>query len=279
MSGQVGTVLARDERGVRILTLNRPERNNAWTMELEEEYFGALLAASADPGVRAVLVTGAGRSFCPGMDAEALASVSTGGAFSQRGRIRQTLPLSIPKPIVAAINGACAGIGLVQALMCDVRFCARSAKLSTAFSRRGLPAENGVAWLLSRLVGHGAAADLLLSGRVISADEAKALGLVNRVVDGDELFPAALAYCDELARLSSPKAMADIKRQLYGALETSLEDARVTAKQIFEAARKAPDFEEGVRSFIEKRAPSFDGLQVVLDDAEFRDGRQEEGVR
>ena len=128
---------------------------------------------------------------------------SVGGHRSRRrvlpaGRIRQTIPLSIPKPIVAAINGACAGIGLIQALMCDVRFCANNAKLTTAFSRRGLPAENAVAWLLTRLVGQGVAADLLLSARVLTAAEAHSLGLVNVVVDADVL-PAAVAYARDLA--------------------------------------------------------------------------------
>lgn len=264
-------VLRGDRDGIRTLTFNRPDRANAWTMALEEHYFTALLDAAADPEVRAIVVTGAGRAFCPGMDLDALAAVSTGGSFSQQGRMRQTLPLAIPKPIVAAINGACAGIGLVQALMCDVRFCARSAKISTAFVRRGLPAENAIAWLLARLSGPAVAADLLLSGRVVTADEALELGIVNRVVDGDELSAVTHAYAADLAVNCSPAAMGQIKAQLYQSLDSDLEAARRDAKRVFEQARNAPDFSEGVASFREKRPPRFEGLGVHLVADQFRD--------
>jgi enoyl-CoA hydratase/carnithine racemase len=205
------------------------------------------------------------------MDADALAAVSTGGSFSQQGRIRQTMPLAIPKPIVAAINGACAGIGLVQALMCDIRFCARTAKISTAFARRGLPAENAVAWLLGRLAGQGVAADLLLSARVITADEALELGIVNRVVHSDELLEVTQAYATDLAASCSPAAMAQIKAQLYQSLDSELEAARRDAKRAFEQARNAPDFREGIASFMEKRSPRFEGLGVHLAPEQFRD--------
>jgi enoyl-CoA hydratase/carnithine racemase len=205
------------------------------------------------------------------MDAAALADVSAGGNFSQKGRIRQTFPLSVPKPIIAAINGACAGIGLVQALMCDVRFASTTAKFSTAFSRRGLPAENAVAWVLGRLVGTGVAADLLLSGRVLGADEAWRIGLVNDSVAPDDLLPRAIGYASELAGSCSPRAMADIKAQLYSSLESGLEMARRESKAVFEAARSRPDFSEGVQSLVEKRPPTFAGFSAALDEQDFRD--------
>ncbi|MEU7811746.1 enoyl-CoA hydratase-related protein [Pseudonocardia sp. NPDC049154] len=265
------TILTHDEGAVRVVTLNRPDRANAWTLPLEEEYFGALLGAAHDPAVRAIVVTGAGRAFCAGMDAEALKAASSGG-FANAGRIRQTLPLSLPKPVVVAINGACAGIGLVVSLMGDVRFVAAGAKITTAFARRGLPAENAVAWQLARLVGAGTAADLLLSGRVVRAEEAAELGLVNRVVAPEELLSTALAYAADMAQNCSPAAMADIKRQLYGGLETDIESARREDKRLAVVARSRPDLAEGVASMLEKRPPRFAGLaatDLVADD--FRD--------
>ena len=174
-------VLHELNRGVLTLTLNRPERNNGWTLELEEAYFDALAAAAADAEVRAIVVTGAGRAFCPGLDVQALSASTEGIRVGVRPRRPMTFALSIPKPVIAAINGACAGIGFIQAACADLRFGARGAKLTTAFARRGLPAENSLAWLLPRLIGHANAADLLLSARTIQADEANELGFLHRV--------------------------------------------------------------------------------------------------
>src|ERR1019366_349383 len=141
--------------------------------------------------VRVIVVTGAGRGFCAGADMQALQEIGDGGSSEEQlaaeGR-PQSLPMSIPKPIIAAINGPCAGIGLVQALMCDIRLAAEGAKITTAFARRGLVAEHGISWILPRLVGPARALDLLLSGRVVLADEAQALGLVNRVLPPDLLL-------------------------------------------------------------------------------------------
>src|SRR5262245_55789081 len=146
------------QRGVLTLTLNRPERNNAWIVELEEAYFDALAAAAAAADVRAVIVTGAGKSFCPGLDTQALSAATDGTPVAARPRRPMTFPLAIPKPVIVAINGACAGIGVIQACCADIRIGARGAKFTTAFARRGLPAENSVAWLLPRLIGHSRAA-------------------------------------------------------------------------------------------------------------------------
>ncbi|MGH7899004.1 MAG: enoyl-CoA hydratase-related protein, partial [Candidatus Binatia bacterium] len=152
-------VVLRDlQDGVATLTLNRPERLNAWTPEMEIRYFGLLDEAAADPDVRVIVVTGAGRGFCPGFDMDALRDIGEGGEPRSSGK-PQTHPLTIPKPILAAINGACAGLGLVQALMCDLRFAAAGAKFTTSFVRRGLIAEHGSSWMLPRLVGHARALD------------------------------------------------------------------------------------------------------------------------
>lgn len=155
--------------------------------------------------MRAVVVTGAGRGFTAGADMAVLLGDDPGG--KRNDRRPQTYPLTIPKPIIAAIHGPCAGLGLVLALMCDLRFAAAGAKLTTAFARRGLVAEHGIAWLLPRLVGPARALDLLFSGRVLLAEEAAALGLVNGVVEPDQLLAEAMAYARELGAQCSPAAV------------------------------------------------------------------------
>ena len=196
-----------DADGVATFTLNRPGRRNAWTAAMENRYFDVLAAADTDPAVRVAVLTGAGTSFCPGLDMSRLAEVA-GRPVDISARRAQYVPRLFRKPLIAAINGACAGIGLTQALMCDVRFAARGARFSTAFARRGLGAEYGMSWVLPRYVGVGNALDLLLSSRVFEADEAQALGLVNRVLEPAEVLPAARAYARDLARNCSPAAMA-----------------------------------------------------------------------
>lgn len=256
-------VLMQVDDGVALLTLNRPERLNAWTVEMEHEYFALLERCGREPDVRAIVVTGAGRCFCAGADMQELQAIGDGtlsGSEHERERRPQTFPLTIPKPIIAAINGACAGIGLVQALMCDLRFAAEGAKLTTAFARRGLVAEHGISWMLPRLVGPARALDLLLSGRVVFAEEAHELGLVNRVLPPDRLLEATLDYARELVVNCSPASMATMKRQVYADLQRTLPDALAQADQLMLASFTAPDFVEGVTSFLERRDPRFAAL-------------------
>ncbi len=251
--------------GVALLTLNRPERLNAWTAEMEHEYFALLEQCGREPDVRAIVVTGAGRGFCAGADMQELQAIGDGtlsGSEHERERRAQTFPLSIPKPIIAAINGACAGIGLVQALMCDLRFAAEGAKLTTAFARRGLVAEHGISWMLPRLLGPAKALDLLLSGRVVFAEEAHELGLVNRVLAPDRLLETTLEYARELVVNCSPASMATMKRQVYADLERTLSDALAHADRLMLASFTEPDFVEGVTSFIERRDPRFAALEA-----------------
>jgi enoyl-CoA hydratase/carnithine racemase len=246
--------------GVAVLTLNRPDRLNAWTQDMERAYFGMLEECAGREDVRVIVLTGAGRGFCAGADMQELQELGESDLESLPGvadRRAQTFPLSIPKPILAAINGPCAGIGLVQALMCDLRFVAEDAKLTTAFSRRGLVAEHGIAWILPRLVGPARALDLLLSGRVVLGGEALELGLVNRSLAPETVLDETLAYAHELATQCSPASMATMKRQVYADLERGLPDALASADRLMVESFSAPDFVEGVASFVERRDPSF----------------------
>ena len=253
-------VLMDVEDGVAVLTLNRPDRLNAWTAEMERTYFALLDECAANADVRVIVVTGAGRGFCAGADMSELESIGAGSldeAAAGRDLRPQTFPLTIPKPIVAAINGPAAGIGLVQALMCDIRFAAAGAKITTAFARRGLVAEHGMSWVLPRLVGPARALDLLFSARVVLAEEAVEMGLVNRVFAKDAVLDESLAYARDLAVNCSPASMAAMKRQVYGDLERGLAPSLEDANRLMVDSLQAPDFVEGVQSFVEKREPSF----------------------
>ena len=248
--------------GTAVLTFNRPDRMNGWTAELEELYFDHLTDLARDEQVRAIVVTGAGRAFCAGADMDDLDRISSGQAAipAGHGRRRKTFPLSVPKPVIAAINGPCAGLGLVQALMCDVRIAASGAKLTTSFSKVGLVAEHGISWLLPRHVGIGNALDLLMSSRVVTAEEALAMGLVQRVCEPRQVVDAAVAYADELAERVSPAAMAAIKAQVYRHLTQELDAALDDADRLMLTTLDQPDFVEGVAAFREKRPPAFAGL-------------------
>lgn len=250
------------EDGIATITLNRPDRLNAWTREMGAAYGEALNRASTDPQVRAVIVTGAGKGFCSGADMSLLESI--GGGEAVVGAERQVLPtatIDVPKPVIGAVNGACAGFGLVVALCCDIRFAAAGAKFTSAFVRRGLIAEYGSSWLLPRLVGVSRALDILLSGRVFLAEEAYDLGLVNRVVAGDELMSVARAYARELADNCPPGAMAVIKSQVYSHAEATLEQAVAESIRLMEESLRTPDFQEGVASYVEQRPPHFQPLE------------------
>lgn len=250
-------VLYEVDEGIATITLNRPDRLNAWTPELGIAYHDALERAAADPEVRVVVVTGAGRGFCAGADMEVL----SGNASDVEQDARpHTHPLTIPKPIIGAINGPAAGLGLVLALMCDLRFTAEDAKFTTAFSKRGLIAEHGISWMLPRLVGPSVALDLLFSARVILGTDAVRLGLANRAVPGERLMDEVRAYARELAENCSPASMGVMKREVYEHLERDLDPSVDEANRLMQESFSRPDFREGVRSYLEKRPPDFPGL-------------------
>jgi enoyl-CoA hydratase/carnithine racemase len=257
---------------VATITLHRPERLNAWTGRMHAEYLWLLERAAADPGVRVIVVTGSGRGFCVGADTRALEGHVARGAYDAGLAEDVATPgygvrpefdadfasqFGIPKPIIAAINGPAAGVGLVLACYCDLRFAAAGVKLTTSHGRLGLPTEYGLSWLLPRLIGVTRAADVLLSSRVVLAEEAEQLGLINRVLPPDELLPFTAAYARRLATEIAPSSLAVTKLQLYrdlhGDVASSVRDASARMAEMMRGA----DFAEGVAALTEKRPASF----------------------
>lgn len=253
-------VLLSVDRGVATITLNRPDRGNGWSSATSRAYFPAFRAAALDAAVRAVVLTGAGPDFCVGGDGDRLAEVAGRGEPRSVAQDDYWIPARIGKPVVAAVGGACFGIGVQQILCCDVRIAADTAKFSTGYARRGLVAEFGTSWLLPRLVGTGHAMDLLLSARLVRAEEARAIGLVNRVVPAAALMDEASGYARELAERCSPAAMRAIKQQVYADLMRDMAGAYAQAGRGLEQAMRSDDFREGVASWRERRPPLFPPL-------------------
>lgn len=254
------------------VTLNRPDRLNAWTDRMGREVKHALGQAEADGSVVAIVLTGAGRGFCAGADIQRLKGISEGrGGSEEAGELaadpgdpamedfRQTYTylMSIRKPIIAAINGPCAGMALPIALACDVRFASDRAVFTTAFARRGLVAEWGISWLLPRLVGTAHALDLLFSARRIDASEAERIGLINRALPHEQLRKHVEEYAREIAQNCSPASLQIMKRQVYQALQEPLAEAHEKALRLMVESFGRDDFAEGVSSYLEKRPPKF----------------------
>jgi enoyl-CoA hydratase/carnithine racemase len=252
--------------GVGLITLNRPEQRNGWNPELERRFYAVLDAADTDDRIRACVLTGAGKTFCPGVDSGRLDRIA-GVTLDLSNRITVSHTLAFRKPLIAAINGGCAGMGLVQALMCDVRFAARGAKFTTAFARRGLAGEYGATWLLPRLIGTERALDLLLSARTFDADEALALGVVSRVVEREDLLSAARAYAADIAANCSPASLAMIKHQVLTDFDAGYESAMRSGYRAMHAVANGVDFREGIDSYLQRRPPQFAPLA-----ADFRPG-------
>jgi enoyl-CoA hydratase/carnithine racemase len=255
------------ESGVAVVTLNRPERMNAWGGGLAAAFYSCLDKAEADPAVRAIVVTGSGRAFCAGADMGDLSSIESANTDSDAdiskmvGERHPHFVTTMRKPVIAAINGACSGMGLTQALMCDVRFAAAGAKFTTAFARRGLIAEYGISWILPRVVGWGAALDLLLTGRVFYAEEAAALGMLKEVVAPEDLLSQAIAYAEDIAANCAPSSLAVIKQQVYADTMCDVFEASAVAEKLMHESILRPDFIEGITAFFEKRPPSFPRLK------------------
>jgi len=253
------------------ITLNRPEKLNAWTAIMEREVRQAMNEAAGDEDVRAIVLTGAGRGFCAGADMELLQGLDpsdiTATTWTQPFDVNQRLDYqtrygyypAIAKPVIGMLNGATAGIGLVHALYCDLRFAADTAVFTTAFARRGLIAEHGLSWMLPMVVGHARSMDLLLSARKVMAPEAQSMGLVNQVWPAQQLAEATYAYVRDLVDNVSPRSMAVIKRQQYDAPFQSLAETTRAANAEMAQSFLSEDFREGVAHFVEKRPPQFTG--------------------
>jgi len=265
---------------VAIITMNRPDALNAFTSRMLAEIRHALAAAERDPDVVGIVLTGAGRGFCAGMDMNALNQMSSGTDeggddlselaaspgdpnMGENFQTTYSYLLSVRKPLLAAINGACAGLGFAVAMLCDMRFVERSAKFSTAFSKRGLIAEHGISWILPRLIGPSRALDLLWSARKFDGVEAERLGLADRLVEDGASLDAALGYIEELAASAAPNSLMVMKQQVYRHLNMPLGEAMKETNTLMAESLSRPDFREGVRSFIEKRPPEFARLEIA----------------
>lgn len=254
------------------ITLNRPTRMNALTRLLEAELRAAIDMAGRDNNVRTIILTGAGKAaFCAGMEMEELEVLPPEDILAEEWmrlydmnrradyQTRYSYFPATPKPIISAINGAAAGLGLIMALYSDFRIASETAVFATAFAKRGLIAEHGIAWILPRVVGHAAAIDLLLTSRKVTAAEALSLGLVSRLVAPEELLPAARLLAQTLATEVSPRSVKIMKRQLWEVPYQTLGEAIGSANGEMVESLKSEDFKEGVRHFIEKRPAQFTG--------------------
>ena len=261
---------------VATITLDRPEAMNAWTDRMDREIRDAVAAAEADRSVVGIIITGAGRAFCAGADMNLLSDLSSNGGGGDSGGAaladaegRGEAPtgdfdgrfpylMTTSKPIIAAINGAVAGMAFPFSLCCDLRVGTPKSLFLTAFAQRGLIAEWGLSWLLPKLVGPAVALDLLMSSRRVMGPEARELGLLNHMVDDpDELLPWCRTYIENLAANCSPTSMAIMKRQVYEHLHHGLGAAEAEAARLMVESFHRPDFAEGVQSFLQKRPPEF----------------------
>ena len=264
-----------------LITLNRPDKLNAWTPAMGHSLRRAVGVCAADEGIRVIVITGAGRGFCAGADIGVLQKIRDGSAgratpdaaqpdeplpparpgldVSQHYRGRFGYLFSVPKPVIAAINGPCAGLGFVFALYCDLRFASLDARFTTSFSQRGLIAEHGIAWLLPRLVGSARALDLLFSARKFDGAEAERIGLVQRAFLPDALMTETMAYARTLADTVSPRSTAVIKAQIWNSPHQDFNASLEVANNEMAKSFASEDFREGVAHFVEIRAPRFSG--------------------
>ena len=265
------------EDPIATITFDRPERLNAMTNRMTDELKHAVAQAEADERAVAIVITGAGRGFCAGADLQGLKAIGEGKSYGEGANLEASpgdagmgpnfsgpyaYLFSVRKPVIAAVNGPCAGLGFAVMCFADLRFASDRAVFSTAFSRRGLIAEWGIGWTLPRLVGHSHALDLLFSARRIDAAEAERIGLVNKTLPHDELLSFVRSYAQELADNVSPTSMAIMKRQVYTRLEADLGPSLDESIRLMTESFKRPDFPEGVNSYLEKRPPNFPRIKI-----------------
>lgn len=268
------------DRGLAWITLNRPERMNAWTGRLHTEYRWSLQQAESDASVRAIIVTGKGRGFCVGADTKALEGHIVKGGYDPGTPAILAMPgyglrpefdanfayhFGLSKPVIAAINGPAAGIGLALACYADIRFAVPGAKLTTAHGKLNLPAEFGLSWLLPRMIGLARANDLLFTSRIFMTEEAEQLGLVNKITPPDILLAETETYARQMIETVSPDSLRQTKRQIYTDLHRDLDVAVNDSEALVHSMMRDPDYAEGVAAFLEKRTPTWRGNKATND--------------
>ena len=264
------------DEGVAVVTLARPKRRNAWTGRMHTEYRWLLAQADADPAVRVIVVTGdpEGQAFCAGADIGALEGHAEKGKYDPGTDDGIAMPgfgvdpafdasfayhFGIGKPVIAAINGAAAGVGLVLAAFADLRFCAEGVKFTAAHGRFNFPAEFGLSWVLPRIVGLTHANDILLSSRVFTSEEAMAMGFLNRLLPARRLMDEVMAYAKAIARGVAPGSARETKRQIYRDLHRDAAASVKAAEALLERMIREPDYKEGVQAWTEKRPAAWTG--------------------
>ncbi|WP_337189004.1 enoyl-CoA hydratase-related protein [Phenylobacterium sp.] len=262
--------------GIAVVTLSRPKRRNAWTGRMHTEYRWILREADHDPTVRVIVVTGdpEGNAFCAGADLQALEGHSARGGYDPGTPEDIAEPghgvdpafdaafayhFGVGKPVIAAINGAAAGVGLVLAAFADLRFCAPGVKFTAAHGRFNFPTEFGLSWVLPRIVGLTHANDILLSSRVFTAEEADRMGFLNRIVPADQLMDEVMAYARALAASVAPGSARESKRQIYRDLHRDAATSVRAAEALLVQMSKTPDYKEGVKAWMEKRPAAWTG--------------------
>ena len=260
------------EDGIATVSLHRPHRMNAWTGRMHTEYRHCIEAANIDTEVRAIIVTGSGKGFCVGGDSQALQGHVQKGGYDPG--TSETLPtpgygiasefdesfayhFGLQKPVIAAINGPAAGVGLALACFADIRFAARGIKMTTAHGKLNLPAEYGLSWLLPRLVGLGKANDLLLTSRIFMSEEAEEMGLVNKVFDAEELMVKTYEYVSNMIKTISPDSLRQTRWQIYRDLHQDVGASVSDSEMLIRKMMKADNYAEGVKAFMEKRLPEW----------------------
>lgn len=260
---------------------NRPDRLNALTRRMLAEMKHAIGEAEKDDNVVGIVLTGEGRGFCAGMDMQALSALGAAGGTGKRvdedyGLDAQpgdpamgedflkghSYLMAVRKPIIAAINGPCAGLGFVLAMLCDLRFMGQEAVVTASFSQRGLVAEYGVSWILPRIIGVSKTLDLLWTSRKIKGDEAKEMGLVDKVFPAGDVAAQARAYIEELAAKAAPYSLMMMKRQVYRHLAMPLGEAVAETTQWIAESTARDDFKEGVNAYLEQRPPRFGRVKI-----------------